>query len=189
MSEKKSLDGSQDAYQKAVKNIETIEKENFILKAEVEEKEFLEKENKLLKEEINRLMRMAITGKGVPNEYLTMQRSLATNSFNNSDDDFGYDSAKNTLELSSIAKSSTPSKSSNGDITNSTEMAQILSSDAVSRGLNLNDVSERFSQTSLVLKLRKIVDDEKFKGSFLENKLERMKNQISNLGSSEDAIR
>lgn len=58
----------------------------------VKEKEFLETENYMLKEEVNRLIRYA------PVSSVTHSRSVSNVSSVNADEDFGYASAKNTLE-------------------------------------------------------------------------------------------
>lgn len=58
-----------------------------------QEKEQLEKENALLSQEVDRLSRLQ------PNSYLTHSRTVSNVSSVNIDEDFGYASAKNTLEL------------------------------------------------------------------------------------------
>lgn len=58
-----------------------------------QEKEQLEKENYLLGQEVDRLNRLQ------PNPYLTHSRTVSNVSSVNIDEDFGYASAKNTLEL------------------------------------------------------------------------------------------
>lgn len=60
----------------------------------VKEKELLESENYLLKEEMNRLIKLA-----PPIATVTHSRSASNVSSINMDDDFGYSSARNTLEL------------------------------------------------------------------------------------------
>lgn len=60
----------------------------------VKEKEQLEQDNAILNEEVNRLIRYA---PNVPR--VTHSRSVSNVSSVNLDDDFGYSSAKNTLEL------------------------------------------------------------------------------------------
>lgn len=59
----------------------------------VKEKEFLETENFVLKEEVNRLIKYA------PISSVTHSRSVSNVSSINIEEDFGYSSAKNTLEL------------------------------------------------------------------------------------------
>lgn len=60
----------------------------------VKDKELLESENYMLKEEINRLIKFA-----PPIATVTHSRSASNVSSINLDDDFGYSSARNTLEL------------------------------------------------------------------------------------------
>lgn len=60
----------------------------------VKEKELLESENFMLKEEVNRLIKFA-----PPMATVTHSRSASNVSSINLDDDFGYSSARNTLEL------------------------------------------------------------------------------------------
>lgn len=60
----------------------------------VKEKEMLESENFILKEEINRLIKFA-----PPIATVTHSRSASNVSSINLDDDFGYSSARNTLEM------------------------------------------------------------------------------------------
>lgn len=59
----------------------------------MKEKEYLETENFVLKEEVNRLMKYA------PVSSVTHSRSVSNVSSINIEEDFGYSSAKNTLEL------------------------------------------------------------------------------------------
>lgn len=59
----------------------------------VKEKEFMETENFLLKAEVNRLLKYA------PVSSVTHSRSISNVSSINFEEDFGYASAKNTLEL------------------------------------------------------------------------------------------
>lgn len=59
----------------------------------VKDKEFLETENFVLKEEVNRLIKYA------PVSSVTHSRSVSNVSSINIEEDFGYQSAKNTLEL------------------------------------------------------------------------------------------
>lgn len=60
----------------------------------VKDKELLESENYMLKEEVNRLIKFA-----PPMATVTHSRSASNVSSINLDDDFGYSSARNTLEL------------------------------------------------------------------------------------------
>lgn len=73
----------------------------------VKEKEFLETENYMLKEEVKRLIRYA------PISSVTHSRSVSNVSSVNIDEDFGYSSSKNTLEIKKESFSSATDK--NGD--------------------------------------------------------------------------
>lgn len=82
-----------------------------------QEKEHLEKENFLLGQEVDRLIRLQ------PNSYRTHSRSVSNVSSVNIDEDFGYASAKNTLELRKVKDSIT-----NG-LSDSTSLIQVSLSD------------------------------------------------------------
>uniref|UniRef100_A0A1B0DFZ0 Dilute domain-containing protein n=1 Tax=Phlebotomus papatasi TaxID=29031 RepID=A0A1B0DFZ0_PHLPP len=132
----------------------------------VKDKDTLETENYLLKEEINRLQRLVEN----PNYYRSHSRSISNASSQN-EEDFGYMSGKNTLEIRKEA-TSTPKRS---DVRN-TETAMTPTAGS--------------SPTALILRLRKLVEEEKHRGEMLQQKLMRIESKNSKTpASTEDSIR
>lgn len=123
----------------------------------VKDKEVLENENYLLKEELARLQRTSAN----PSDYNGHSRSLSNASSQN-EEDFGYSSAKNTLELK--RGSALPTENSE------------------------NSTPKR-SQTSLIIKLRKILEEEKTKNELLEKQYIRIRNKSNIYTATEDSLR
>lgn len=90
-----------------------------------QDKEILEKENHNLQQEVNRLIKLQ------PNTYVTHSRSVSNVSSINIDEDFGYASAKSTLEL----------KRDKENITNGSSALQI-NGDKAKNINNLSDVNQ-----------------------------------------------
>ncbi|XP_055687296.1 unconventional myosin-Va isoform X2 [Lutzomyia longipalpis] len=134
------------AYQKTVKDKDTLESENY-----------------LLKEEINRLQRLIEN----PNFYQSHSRSVSNASSQN-EEDFGYISGKNTLE---IRKEGIPKR----DLKH-TETAMTPTTGN--------------SPTALILRLRKLVEEEKRRGEMLQQKVARLESKNSKApASTEDSIK
>uniref|UniRef100_A0A1B0CB62 Myosin class i heavy chain n=2 Tax=Lutzomyia longipalpis TaxID=7200 RepID=A0A1B0CB62_LUTLO len=134
------------AYQKTVKDKDTLESENY-----------------LLKEEIHRLQRLIEN----PNFYQSHSRSVSNASSQN-EEDFGYISGKNTLE---IRKEGIPKR----DLKH-TETAMTPTTGN--------------SPTALILRLRKLVEEEKRRGEMLQQKVARLESKNSKApASTEDSIK
>lgn len=157
------------------------------------EKELLEKENKLLNDEVNRLIILNPSNSNIN----THSRSASNVSSINNDDDFGYSSAKNTLEL----------KRERDKDNNNMLSIPVTPIPPTSKGKNkahndtemeLFDSFNKSSDTSTpkkkdvlaTIKLRKILDDEIVKRKSLETKLKQTQGKLTNLNvSTEDSLK
>lgn len=124
----------------------------------VKDKDFLENENMMLREELQRFTRNRPTHSRNPSNASSL----------NNDDDGGYSSAKNTLELKRNL-----SLLPNDSLSNHTEKMS----------------PTRSSDTVLILKYRKMLDEEKDKRMQLEKQMQRLENKSNTTVSNEDAIR
>ncbi|GAB0095574.1 unconventional myosin-Va [Sergentomyia squamirostris] len=140
------------AYQKTVKDKDTLETENY-----------------LLKEEVNRLQRLIEN----PNYYQTHSRSISNASSQN-EEDFGYMSGKNTLEIRKENSTSTPKRTPHDVKHSETAMTPTAGN----------------SPTALILRLRKLVEEEKHRGEMLQQKLTRIESKANKSPpTTEDSIR
>ncbi|XP_055916560.1 unconventional myosin-Va isoform X1 [Eupeodes corollae] len=131
------------------------------------DKDFLEGENYMLKEEISRLQK----GNGNATEYSNHTRSLSNASSQN-EEDFGYASAKNTLEPKRMNQALT------FDSNNQSSMESFAKIEVTS--------TPKSEQTSLILKLRGILEEEKKKNKILVDQMEKLMNKNK---STEDSLR
>ncbi|KAL7048410.1 hypothetical protein ACKWTF_003346 [Chironomus riparius] len=131
----------------------------------IKDKESLENENLLLRQEVKRLQ-MIISS---PNEFDQIRSSMYGH-----EEDFGYSSHKNTLEKTR----------KNGSVLNASSQ---LSEDQATSTPN-NSPTNQNDTTVLMLRLRKLLEDEKSKGDSLRNELEWMKRK-SNSNVTEDSIK
>lgn len=141
----------------------------------IKDKDYLENENILLRGEVDRLTRM--TAK--PGDYVTHSRSLSNASSQN-DEDFGYSSAKNTLDTKRIESEKLQGYRS-GDVDKENEKHELSKTSTPKTDSN--------SQITLILRLRKILEDEKNKSAFLENQVQRMQNKTNLSVNNEDSLK
>lgn len=130
------------------------------------DKDLLEGENYILKEEISRLQK----GNENRTEYLNHTRSLSNTSSQN-EEDFGYASAKNTLD----PKRSHHFTFENNNQTSIESFAKIEITS-----------TPKSEQTSLILKLRGILEEEKKKNKMLVDQVEKLINRNK---CNEDSLR
>ncbi|XP_055305869.1 unconventional myosin-Vb isoform X2 [Sitodiplosis mosellana] len=145
-----------------------------------QEKEQLEKENFLLSQEVDRLSRLQ------PNSYLSHSRSVSNVSSVNIDEDFGYASAKNTLELKKdkdSAQNGLPEKEKLKHIANDANH----SPDGY-EGFNAS--TPKRNEILTILKMKNVLQDEIKKRKSFEKQLQRSQDKLSSLNvNTEDAIR
>ncbi|XP_059615279.1 unconventional myosin-Va isoform X2 [Phlebotomus argentipes] len=131
----------------------------------VKDKDTLEAENSMLKEEINRLQRLVEN----PNFYRSHSRSVSNASSQN-EEDFGYMSGRNTLEIKKDC-TSTPKR----------DVRHIETATTPTAGN---------SPTALILRLRKLLEEEKRKGEVLQQRVARIESKSSKVpATTEDSIK
>lgn len=86
------------AEERRVSNFEPVSELNEVYQRAVNEKEILETENSQLKEEVRRLQ-LQLNNSSASLNYSTQSHSLSTTTSSQNEEDVGYSSAKNTLEL------------------------------------------------------------------------------------------
>ncbi|XP_067632478.1 unconventional myosin-Va isoform X2 [Eurosta solidaginis] len=129
----------------------------------IKEKEIIENENYMLKEELSRYHK--------PNDSRDIQRHSrsVSNASSQNEEDVGYVSAKNTLELK---------RHQGGENTNQISPETFTSIETTS--------TPKSGQTSLILKLRSILEEEKKKNKLLNEQLDRLMKRHKH---TEDSIR
>ncbi|XP_037046669.1 unconventional myosin-Va-like isoform X1 [Bradysia coprophila] len=142
----------------------------------IKDKENLESDNYILRNEIDRLVRL------IPKGNITHSRSISNASSINIDEDFGYSSSRNTLEVKRPGHSTPPTHadSSKGEsfLTPETFAAKINSS-----------TPTKSSDTVLILKLRKLLDDERLKRKSLEKQISRIDNKSNKSMTNEESLK
>lgn len=140
----------------------------------IKDKDYLENENIMLRGEVDRLRRMTTKS----NDFVTHSRSLSNASSLN-DEDFGYSSAKNTLDTKRIDVDK--HQRSTLDVNDLSERHEISKTSTPK--------SDSTSQIALILRLRKILEDEKNKNIFLENQIQRIQSKSSGSMNTEDSLK
>lgn len=126
----------------------------------IKDKDSLENENQFLRQEINRLSELHKT-----NKFATHSRSISNASSQN-EEDFGYSSAKNTLD-NKRTDIITPKADTSSTVTSPSSKGQI----------------------GVILRLRKLLEDEKNKNNYLENQIYRLQNKSSVSLTTEDSLK
>lgn len=138
----------------------------------VKDKENLENENYLLRHEVDRLDKLSPPHH---NKYVSHSRSISNVSSIN-DEDFGYSSAKNTLE----------SRQKTSLAPELPEANEKLHSDSTSTP---KDKGNSPKSIALVLRLRKLLEDEKTRNNLLLGQMERIKTKSSMALNTEDSLK
>lgn len=161
------------------------------------EKELLENENRILNAEINRLIDIA-----PPQSNVTHSRSASNVSSINIEDDYGYASAKNTLELkrerdkdnnnllsipvTPLPHASKDKSKAHNDISNGDHSIEMF--DGFNKSSDAS--TPKRSDILTILKLRKILDDEITKRKSIEKQLKRTQGKLTNLNiSTQDSLK
>lgn len=154
----------------------------------VNDKESLENDNQNMKQEIYRLQRII----SKPNQLNSHSRSVSNASSQN-EEDFGYSSARNTLEPKK-ANSSTPTLDENEKCINDefvTYEREFGTPESLLLGTSKNASSfdNSKSQVALLLRIRKLLEDEKKQKLVLEQKISRLQNKSNVSYNNEDSLR
>lgn len=154
----------------------------------VNDKEALENDNANMKQEIYRLQRII----SKPNQFNSHSRSVSNASSQN-EEDFGYSSARNTLEAKK-ANSSTPTldeheKSINDEFVTYEREFGTPESLLLGNSKNASSFDNSKSQVALLLRIRKLLEDEKKQKLVLEQKISRLENKKNVSFNTEDSLR
>lgn len=137
----------------------------------IKDKEYLENEIIVLKSEISNLSQMV----GVKNpNFVTHSRSISNASSQN-EEDFGYSSSKNTLESKKV-------ESENYKLSN-----ELLNSNMKQE--KDDSLKKSGGQIAIILRLRKLLEDEKNKNLFLENQAQRIQSKTNPSVNNEDLLK
>lgn len=153
----------------------------------VNDKELLENDNQNMKQEIYRLQRII----SKPNQFNSHSRSVSNASSQN-EEDFGYSSARNTLEPKK-ANSSTPTLDENEKCINDefvTYEREFGTPESLLHGTSKNlSIDNSKSQVALLLRIRKLLEDEKKQKIVLEQQVARLQNKSNVSYNTEDSLR